>query len=380
MTPTGDSGADHPDASLRSDGAGEPATATEPDAPSAPRNITPVGSITDWLRDTWQREPTDDERAAVEELIPVDDADLPEYVLRFSFLIVLSASIAGFGLLANSAGVVIGAMLVAPLMTPITAAAGAIVTAQNKRLWRALAIVVWGIVLAVAVGWLVALIAGGNVTDPRELPGEVQARTFPGLLDLAIAVSAGAAAGYIIPRRSTIGALPGVGIAVALVPPLATVGITYQLGLPTEARNAFLLFLTNLASIVFAASIALALTGFRPSQYSGKRALHTRIAVTALVVLIVAVPLTLHTLSTVEDSRLRSAVVTSVEAWDDAVRIIDIDADASNGKAEVEVIIVGSGELRPVWQLAEEIRDRFGQPVDLRLLYQRDELFVVSAR
>lgn len=375
MTSTGDG---RPEPTVDDD---HPAHEPETQADSAgSRTITPVGSITDWLRDTWRREPTDDERAAVEELIPVDDADLPEYVLRFSFLIVLSASIAGFGLLANSAGVVIGAMLVAPLMTPITAAAGAIVTAQNKRLWRALAIVAWGIVLAVAVGWLVALIAGGNVTDPRELPGEVRARTFPGLLDLAIAVSAGAAAGYIIPRRSTVGALPGVGIAVALVPPLATVGITFQLGLPIEARNAFLLFLTNLASIVFAASIALALTGFRPTQFSGRRALRTRIAITALVVLIVAVPLTLHTLSTVEDSRLRSAVVTSIEEWDDAVRIIDVDADASNGKAEVEVLIVGSGELRPVWQLAEGIRDRFGQPVDLRVLYQRDELFVVSAR
>lgn len=373
MTPTGDS-----DADSRAD-----ARPVEPDTPTAgpsSRNITPVGSITDWLRDTWRREPSEDERAAVEELIPTDDADLPEYVLRFSCLILLSAAIAGFGLLANSAGVVIGAMLVAPLMTPITAAAGAIVTAQNRRLWRSLLIVAWGIVLAVAVGWFVALIAGGDVNDARELPGEVLARTYPGLLDLAIAVSAGAAAGYIIPRRSTIGALPGVGIAVALVPPLATVGITFQLGLPAESWNAFLLFLTNLASIVFAASVTLALTGFRPGQYSGRRALTTRIAVTALVVVIVAVPLTMHTLGTVEDSRLHSDVVASIESWDEAVRIIDIEADAADGKATVEVLIVGSGELRPVWQLAEEIRERFGKPVDLQLLYQRDELFMVSAR
>jgi uncharacterized hydrophobic protein (TIGR00271 family) len=377
MIPTGDSNADTPGGAPAPVDA--PADSGPTESPSR-RNITPVGSITDWLRDTWRREPSEDERAAVEELIPTDDADLPEYVVRFSFLILLSAAIAGFGLLANSAGVVIGAMLVAPLMTPITAAAGAIVTAQNQRLLRSLLIVAWGIVLAVAVGWLVALIAGSDVNDARELPGEVLARTFPGLLDLAIAVSAGAAAGYIIPRRSTIGALPGVGIAVALVPPLATVGITFQLGLPTEAWNAFLLFLTNLASIVFAASITLALTGFRPGQYSGRRALATRIAVTGLVVVLVAVPLTVHTLSTVEDSRLHSAVVASIESWDDAVRIIDIEADAVDGKANVEVLIVGSGDLRPAWQLAEEIRERFGQPVDLRLLYQRDELFMVSAR
>ncbi len=74
----------------------------------------------------------------------------------------------------------------------------------------------WGTILAIAVGWLIALIASGSVVDPRELPGEVRSRTFPTLLDLGVAVAAGAAAGYISPRRSTSGALPGVGIAVAL--------------------------------------------------------------------------------------------------------------------------------------------------------------------
>jgi uncharacterized hydrophobic protein (TIGR00271 family) len=342
--------------------------------------ITPVGSITRWIRATWARDPSEDEHAAIDELIPQGGPEFAEYVVRFSFLIVLSAAIAGFGLLADSAGVVIGAMLVAPLMTPITAVAGAIVTARNARLWRALVVVAWGTVLAVVVGWLVSLIAGGSVTDVSELPGEVRARTFPGLLDLGIAVSAGAAAGYILPRRSTIGALPGVGIAVALVPPLATVGISFQLGLPTEARNAFLLFLTNFAAIVFAASIALALTGFRPSQFAGKRALGVRIAITLAVVTIVAIPLTLHTMTTLEDARLRRAVVASVEAWDDEVRILELQADAADDHGTVELLVVGSGDPRPAWMLAEEIRERFGGPIDLRLRYQRDQAFAVSAR
>jgi uncharacterized hydrophobic protein (TIGR00271 family) len=350
------------------------------DAGDESQRLTPVGSITEWLRETWAREPSADEHAAIDELIPEGGAELAEYVVRFSFLIVLSASIAGFGLLADSAGVVIGAMLVAPLMTPITAVAGAIVTARNTRLWRALAVIAWGIVLAVAVGWVVSLIAGGSVTDVRELPNEVRARTFPGLLDLGIAVAAGVAAGYILPRRSTIGALPGVGIAVALVPPLATVGITFELGLSTEARNAFLLFLTNFAAIVFAAGIALALTGFRPSQYAGRRTLGIRIAVTLAIVIVVAIPLTLHTMTTLEDARLRRAVVASVESWDDNVRILELDADASDDAGTVELLVVGSGDARPAWLLAEGIRDRFGGPVDLSLRYQRDQLFSVSAR
>jgi uncharacterized hydrophobic protein (TIGR00271 family) len=344
------------------------------------QQITPIGALSQWIRTTWSREPSEDEHAAIDELIPEDGPEFAEYVVRFSFLILLSAAIAGFGLLADSAGVVIGAMLVAPLMTPITAVAGAIVTARNTRLWRSLVVVAWGIVLAVAMGWLVSVIAGGSVTDVSELPNEVRARTFPGLLDLGIAVSAGAAAGYILPRRSTIGALPGVGIAVALVPPLTTVGISYELGLPSEARNAFLLFLTNFAAIVFAASIALALTGFRPGHLAGRRALGIRIAITLIVVTIVAIPLTLHTMTTLEDARLRRAVVASVERWDDDVRILELDADATDEQGTVELLVVGGGDARPAWILAETIREEFDGPVDLRLRYQRNEVFTVSAR
>ena len=342
--------------------------------------LTAAGSVVDWLRETWQREPSTDEQAAINDLIPQGGPEFYEYAVRFSFLILLSAAIAAFGLLADSSAVVIGAMLVAPLMTPITAAAGAIVTARNPRLWRSFAVIAWGIVLAVAVGWFVSAIAGGTANNVRELPREVQARTFPGLLDLGIAVAAGGAAGYILPRKSTIGALPGVGIAVALVPPLATVGITFQYGFPTEARNAFLLFLTNLAAIVFAASIALVLTGFRPSQYSGRRALRTRLAITLVVVAVIAVPLTLHTMTTLDDVRLRRAVTASVESWDGDVRIVDLQSEVADGRAVVDILVSGSGAPRPVWALAEEIRRRFDGPVDLRLLYQRDELFTVSAR
>ncbi len=96
--------------------------------------LTPVGSAASWLRTTLHREPTQDEHDAIDELIPQGGPEFVEYVIRFSLLIALSASIAAFGLLADSAAVVIGAMLVAPLMTPITAAAAATVTARNDRL------------------------------------------------------------------------------------------------------------------------------------------------------------------------------------------------------------------------------------------------------
>jgi uncharacterized hydrophobic protein (TIGR00271 family) len=353
------------------------------DGDTAPRpttvGLTAAGTIGNWLGSIRPTPPDDDARAAVDELVP-EGPELRDYVVRFTALTALSASIAAFGLLANSGAVVIGAMLVAPLMTPIMGAAAATVTAQNRRLVRALLIIALGTVVAIAVGWVVGFVAAGTVLDVRQLPAEIRGRTFPGLLDLGVAITAGAAGGYIQPRRSAISALPGVGIAVALVPPLATVGITAELGLGEDARNALLLYLTNLAAIIFSAGLALLASGFRPHEESGRRALRLRLAATLAAVALVAIPLSFHTRSVVRDQRLQSAVVRAVEQWDDEVRIVENDADQADDRAYVELLVVGRGEPRPAWELAENIRDLYGGPVELRLRYQADELFVVSAR
>ncbi len=340
---------------------------------------TPLGLVVGWLGEQRSRRPDDEQRHAVEGLLPEGPAFRP-YLAQFVALTVLSASIAGFGLLADSSAVVIGAMLVAPLMTPIVAVSAATVTARNTRLLRALAVIAVGMVTAIAVGWLLAFVAAPSAVGVDDLPFEVRARTFPQLLDLGIAIAAGAAAGYITPRSSALGALPGVGIAVALVPPLTVVGIAAEAGFSTEARNALLLFLTNLAAIVFAASVALLLAGFRPQVETGRRSIRIRLAITFAAVAAVAVPLTLHTQSTLEDLSLQRSVAAAITEWDDDVRPLQILADVVDGIAEVEVVVAGSAEPRPAWQLAELIRDRFGGPVDLELLYERDELFQVSAR
>ena len=341
--------------------------------------LTPLGALTRRLRFLGDTAPDADAIEAVEELLPEGDGFWP-YIRNFATLIALSAAIAAFGLLADSGAVVIGAMLVAPLMTPITAAAAAMVTARNRRLVTAGMVIAFGTSLAIVVGWLISAVVGTSITGPDDLPQQVISRTFPGLLDLGIAVTAGAAAGYIAPRRSVTSALPGVGIAVALVPPLATVGITAHLGLGDETRNALLLYLTNLAAIIFAASIMLLLAGFRPEHGSSRRSLASRLGVTVVVVAAIAIPLTLHTRSSIRDVALRRSVTRAVAAWDESVQVIELDADVDDGVATVELLLSGPNSVRPAWLLAEAIERRFEGPVDLRLLYQRDELYVVSVR
>lgn len=341
---------------------------------------TPAGDLRRWVTSQRPSAPGDEEIAAIEELFP-EGREADEYFRRFLWLIALSSSIAAFGLLADSSAVVIGAMLVAPLMTPISAAAAALVTARNDRLVRSVFLIGSGMVLAVAVGWLVGAVAGRGSISETQIPVQVLNRTFPGLLDLGIAVTAGAAAGYILPRRSAISALPGVGIAVALVPPLATVGITLSAGLVDEAGNALLLFVTNLAAIVFAASLMLLLAGFRPhDDASPRRQIHTRLTITLGAVILIAVPLTLHTRQTVAENALRGQVTAAVRDWGPDVRVIELDTTLVGGRAEVDLLVAGPDADRRAWRLAEGIRDRHGGPVDLRLRYQVNDLVIVSSR
>lgn len=352
---------------------------TDSTSPGPTEELTPIGRLLGGLRTSAVTEPDDDAIAAVDELFPQGHARI-EFILRFAALIVLSASIAAFGLLADSAGVVIGAMLVAPLMTPILAAAAATVRAMNRELLIAIAIIAVGAAMAIGVGFVVGLVASGDIVNPTDLPGEIRGRTFPGLLDLGIAVTAGAAAGYILPRRSATSALPGVGIAVALVPPLATVGITLEAGFGTEAANAFLLFATNLAAIIFSAGVMLVLAGFRPHLHRSRARLAVRVTATLAAVLAVAIPLTLHSRSTLEDTRLRRIVAESVSDWDPEARIVELQAEVRGDTADVDVLVAGPNQPQEVWELARDTQERFGGPVELEFRYAQDQRFEVSVR
>jgi uncharacterized hydrophobic protein (TIGR00271 family) len=340
--------------------------------------MTALGDALRALRSGVGSPPSDDAVDAVDELLPEGDEFLP-YLSQFTMLMVLSSGIAAFGLLADSSAVVIGAMLVAPLMTPITAAAAATVMARNARLVRSIAVIVLGTLAAIAVGYFTAVIAGTEITSVTDLPRQVTDRTFPGLLDLGVAVTAGAAAGYIAPRRSTLSALPGVGIAVALVPPLAVVGITLEAGAGDLAANAFLLYVTNLAAIVFAASVMLILAGFRPTSVASG-SLARRLLITLGAVVAVAIPLTQHTRDAIRDASLEHSVTSAVVEWDDSVRVLELTADVVDSRASVQLVVSGPNTPRPAWQLATEIERRFDGPVDLELLYQRDDVFEVSVR
>jgi uncharacterized hydrophobic protein (TIGR00271 family) len=177
----------------------------------------------------------------------------------FYVMISLSAAIAAFGLLQNSAAVIIGAMLVAPLMAAIFGLSLGIVRGDLRLLQRALSATLRGALLAVAVAFLLNLLMAGQT-----LTSEVTSRTAPNLLDLGVALASGAAGAYALCRKEVSASLPGVAIAAALVPPLAVIGIGLAEWDGAVAGGATLLFLTNLVAITASGGLVFLWLGFRP--------------------------------------------------------------------------------------------------------------------
>lgn len=214
--------------------------------------------------------------------------------LAFFVLLGLSTLIATNGLISDSAVTVIGAMIIAPLMQPIGAMAFGLALTHRRLLSRATLTMVVGATFVVAIAYVGSLVVGLQ-TVGREIVG----RTAPTVLDLVVAIAAGTAGAFAATRRSVSNAIPGVAIAVALVPPLCVVGIGLALGkaaIPEVgvvlnqgiAVGALLLFLANLAGIVFSGALVYVIQGYG----RWNRALRG-IAVSLVVILGLAFPLSI---------------------------------------------------------------------------------------
>jgi uncharacterized hydrophobic protein (TIGR00271 family) len=316
----------------------------------------------------------------------LDEGSLdPEYLT----MLALAALIALLGLLQNSAAVIIGAMLISPLMNPILSAALAL-TLGDGRLGRKSAIVVAiSVAGAIAITWLIAWLVPLKQPTP-----EILARTSPNLLDLGIAVLSGLAGTLSLrSHKASVMILPGVAIAVAVIPPLAVVGYAFSAHQFNAAGGAFLLFVTNLVSIIISAAVVFLLMGFRPHWTDEERGLKLkyRMAISVGVLLVLSIPLVQTLRRAVVQVRLRSqtqntlertfhtphssitdlnilrsqkdwvvhATVRTTEYFDDAqIRLAEDslrERVAPNARLEIDQILVTQGGLNP--EAAARIRN-----------------------
>lgn len=261
-------------------------------------------------RQWWHRHLDSGERQRVMAELAIKRPD--HWAYRFAVMTTLSVIVAVMGLSADSAAVVIGAMLLAPLMQPVLGIAACIAMALFRKSLRSLGIValatLWSIVLSYA---LASLFVNG------ELPNEVTSRTAPDIRDLVVALAAGAAGAYATVRKDVSSSLPGVAVAVALVPPLATIGISMEAGNATFAWGAILLYVTNLFAIVLAGVIVFVVTGFVPPRRLAMTFRRSSLVAAMVGVVVVAIALPLYGASTsaVERSEREVEALDLVSAW-----------------------------------------------------------------
>jgi uncharacterized hydrophobic protein (TIGR00271 family) len=189
--------------------------------------------------------------------------------LGFFLMLALSGIIAMFGLIADSAPAIIGAMIIAPLMAPIVSVAFGVACADKHLVVLSVMTIIAGTLVVIGIAYI-----GVEAVGLRIAGSEILARTSPSILDLGVALAAGCAGAFAQTRPSIANSIAGVAIAVAIVPPLAVTGIGLSLGRKATsdtgislvelglhsggadiASGAFLLFLTNFIGIVLVATL-----------------------------------------------------------------------------------------------------------------------------
>lgn len=291
----------------------------------------------------------------------------------FFLLVILSCSIATLGLITNSAAVIIGAMLLAPLMSPIIGLGLASVIGDDVLIKNSASALFRGVILAILLSFFMTLI---NRFLPfvslQELPGEVLARIRPTPIDLIIALAGGMAAAYAMTRPNLSAALPGVAIATALMPPLCTIGFGVAMNRWDVAGGASLLFITNAVTITFASAAIFFLRGFSVEARRKGQKFPKSLVISLLLVLILLIPLTFYAVkffSEASENKLINAIVSQEVNKLPGTKLIDMQVIHQDSTLEMIITIRTSKALQyqEVVNLQQAIVNGLQRPISLKV-------------
>ena len=291
------------------------------------------------------------ERARRDSLVVTDDPG--RQYSSFFWRLVLAAVIATGGVAASSSPVIIGAMLIAPLMSPMLGCALAIVTGRARAAARTLAVTAVGAVLCVGIAAAVGAIAPVSVNTATNQ--EVLARTAPRLIDLLVALASGMMAALALVRDDIPDAVPGIAISASIVPPLCVVGVALQAGDLTAARGSLLLFVANFFAIQLMCCAVFAALGLGRAARSEEAGRMRRVWYVLMLVgaLVVAVPLSVTSWGIIQASARERAVADITVAWLEGSDYRLLDFDMEDGVLSIE--IAGTGASPSTASLAREL-------------------------
>lgn len=287
--------------------------------------------------------------------------------LDYIVMIVLSAGLATLGLMINSVAVIIGAMLVAPLMSPISGFSTGMATGLIALTRRASLTLIVGVALALLIS------IGMGTVLPLDAPTqEMASRGSPTVLDAAVALVSGLVAAYALARKGIPAALAGVAIAAALMPPVCTIGLGIALQNVNLAIGSSLLFLANITFIIASQYITFLWLGVRPDKSrEGISASLARVwwgLLAGLTVVVLFVFVQLGALA-VDEVQVGERLASDVFVGADTVKF-----DVSPGVPyRAEIIVQSESGITPnqVEQAQTLMNDVYGQMVDLRVINQQ---------
>ncbi|MDJ0497429.1 MAG: DUF389 domain-containing protein [Acidimicrobiia bacterium] len=326
-----------------------------------------------WLE---QRPHTADDRSQLYGKIFYEGAMAARRLSRFFLLMGFATTIAAFGIISDSTAVVIGAMLVAPLMTPLMGTSLSLTMGWPKRAAMSAGVALGGVALAIGL----SAVYGGTLAwgiDPVT-NSQVASRVAPTLIDLIIAIAAGGAGAFALSRPDVSDALPGVAVAIALVPPLAVVGLMLEARQFSEAFGALMLFTTNMVAILLVGALVFLLTGVVPvaklvSERVWIRNTTTLIGILAIVVLVVLG-------STSERIRAQSFdrdnVAEVVDSWigDRSLNLVSYTVAPD----QVELVLVGGDRPDDTEDLDAALDTELQRNVTTVVRWVPEERFVVN--
>ncbi len=267
----------------------------------------------------------------------------------FWMMLVLSAIIAISGVIGDSTATVIGAMIVAPLSVPILGIGLGIVTGRAALIGRSVLLVTIGIGLVVLLGYLFAQFLPNPVDVLSN--SQVVGRTSPKLMDLTAALATGLVAAVAITRRDVGDVLPGVAIAISLVPPLGVVGVCLGSGAPALALGAFVLFASNVLAMIITTTIVLVVAGYGRAQEATVRR-GRAYAVLAVALALVVVPMAVNSLTSLWAGQIADAGRSWLQDTPGA-EITDVTLHSDTAT----VSVLGPQQLPPVAVLQHSVDD-----------------------
>lgn len=295
--------------------------------------------------------------------------------VTYFLLVILAAVVATLGLLTNSTAVIIGAMLISPIMSPIIGMSFSMTLGDSNLFAKSIKGIILGTVVAITVSVFITLFI-----PSRSLTDEILSRTKPTLIDLVIALASGSAGAYTMCHKKESSVLPGVAIATALMPPLCVVGTGLVQNEYTVAFGGFFLFLTNLISINLASALVFKFSGFTTKDEIDKsekqktilKMNQRRMLISITAFAIITIPLSYIMYTTIVQERMKKLIDDSLlktTSTFDGVDLVNYTYKIKDNKVLINTVVRSINKLdgSNIKLMENSLEKQLGKPAQITM-------------